>query len=305
MLPKDATPAQQDSAIQATFQPAQIRYSSRPDTLRLPGQPLGKSVRDVSLPQYYRESFFKTDSLLHPELNGGRMGVAGDPVPYRAYSDDVISLLLLSCFAITMIAVSHSMQSIYEHLKNFFYLPHEGSDEVKDSSSDIRYQLLLCLQTGVLLSLSFFLFSQEQISETYILSSEYTLMLVFFGIFAGYFIVKDIILRWIHWTFFEAPQIHNYNSTRLYLTSFEGIILLPAVLIYTYFAMSPLTLLYYTISVIGIIKLLTFYKLFSIFFRGKERFLQIFLYFCTLEVIPLVILWELLLFAANSLKVTY
>ena len=40
-LPRNATPAQQDSAIQAHFKPSEIRWSSRPDTLHLPGHNRG------------------------------------------------------------------------------------------------------------------------------------------------------------------------------------------------------------------------------------------------------------------------
>ena len=55
-LPKDATPAQQDSAIQATFQPKEVRYSNRPDTLHLPGYGKGKSALEITpLPKYYKE----------------------------------------------------------------------------------------------------------------------------------------------------------------------------------------------------------------------------------------------------------
>ena len=71
-LPKNATPAQQDSMIQAHIKPSEIHWSNMPDTLHLPGHQPGKSFLDVSLPQYYRESFFSKDSLFHPELKGGR-----------------------------------------------------------------------------------------------------------------------------------------------------------------------------------------------------------------------------------------
>ena len=74
-LPKNATPAQQDSMIRAHIKPSEIHWSEMPDTLHLPGHKPGKSFRDVSLPQYYRESFFSKDSLFHPELKGGRLGV--------------------------------------------------------------------------------------------------------------------------------------------------------------------------------------------------------------------------------------
>ena len=49
-LPPDATPAQQDSAIQAVFQPEVIERSTRPDTLHMPGHGKGKDFKEVNLP---------------------------------------------------------------------------------------------------------------------------------------------------------------------------------------------------------------------------------------------------------------
>ena len=67
-LPRNATPAQQDSMIRAHIKPSEIRWSTMSDTLHLPGHPAGKSFRDVSLPQYYRENgaiyILKVDYLL-------------------------------------------------------------------------------------------------------------------------------------------------------------------------------------------------------------------------------------------------
>ena len=51
LLPKDATPAQQDSAIQAWFEPGEIHYSERPDTLHLPGQEIPRDLKTVNIPQ--------------------------------------------------------------------------------------------------------------------------------------------------------------------------------------------------------------------------------------------------------------
>ena len=67
LLPKDATPAQQDSAIQEWFEPKEIHYSSRPDTLHLPGQEIPRDLKEVSLPHYYRENFFSNNTMYHPE----------------------------------------------------------------------------------------------------------------------------------------------------------------------------------------------------------------------------------------------
>lgn len=304
-LPKDATPAQQDSAIQAVFQPNEIRYSNRPDTLRLPGQPLGKSVRDVSLPQYYKESFFKTDTLFHPELNGGRMGIPGDPVPYHVSGDNVISISLLFCFMVTVLVVSRSLRFTVVQIKDIFYGFREDSVEMKETVNEVYYQLFLCMQAGMLFALSFFFYAEETISETYVLSSEYSLMGVFLLILVCYYVVKEILYTWVHLTFFGARQRRQSMVASLFLTAMEGVFMLPAILVHTYFGMSAISLLVYSLIVIILTKILSFYKTYTIFFREKALFLQNFLYFCTLEAIPLAMLWGILLLAANYLKVTY
>ena len=47
LLPKDATPAQQDSAIQAWFAPEEIHYSEQPDTLHLPGEGIPRARSSI------------------------------------------------------------------------------------------------------------------------------------------------------------------------------------------------------------------------------------------------------------------
>ena len=123
-LPKDATPAQQDSGIQATFQPKEVRYSNRPDTLHLPGYGKGKSALEVTpLPKYYKESFFANDTLFHPERSGGRYGVAGDTVPYTVRGDNAMTIILLVGFISMIISASESRRFIIKQLKSIFYLP--------------------------------------------------------------------------------------------------------------------------------------------------------------------------------------
>ena len=66
-LPDDATPAQQDSAVQANMPQREIHYSSRPDTLHLPGLEVknnGESI--VCNPHYPGESFFDMPSSSVP-----------------------------------------------------------------------------------------------------------------------------------------------------------------------------------------------------------------------------------------------
>ena len=304
-LPKDATPAQQDSAIQATFQPKEVTYSSRPDTLHLPGRDAGKSIKDVSLPQYYKESFFSTDSLFHPELNGGRYGVAGSPMPYTLRNDNIISLLFIFCFVIGMVAFARSRRFILRQTKHFFYVPRSENSTITETTSEVRFQFFLVLQTALLLSLLQYFYTQHFIGNTFILSSEYQLIAIYFGMWTGYFLVKGLLYSVVNTVFFGARKNLQWLKSFLFITAMEGVLLLPFGLLLVYFNMAIESVITYFLAVLIFVKLLTFYKCYIIFFRRTAVILQIILYFCALEIIPLTAMWGVLVMMGNYLKINY
>ena len=304
LLPKDATPAQQDSAIQAWFQPGEIHYSEQPDTLHLPGHKAGRSLKDVSIPQYYRETFFANDSLYHPEINGGRFGVSGDPIPYAIRNDDVITSLLLVSFVVALMAFAASRNYIARQLKTFFY-PQKAGMDATETSGEYRAQFFFLLLTCLLLALFYFLYTQEYVANTFILSDEYLLVPIFFGVFCGYYGLKALFYTGVNMVFFDSKKNEQWLRTTLFLNGAVGIFLFPAVMLLTFFDVSSQTIIFYLIIVLVLVKLLTFYKCSAIFFRQNAFYLQIFLYFCTLEIIPLLALWGGLEVIVNALKINF
>ena len=292
MLPKDATPAQQDSAIQAWFQPREVHYSDRPDTLHLPGHSVGRNLKDVNLPQYYRESFFSNDSLLHPELRVERFGVAGDPVPYRVGNDNFITSVLLGCFMLSTVAYAYSRQFIVRQLKNFFYAPRLEGSSLFETSGELHFQLLLLLQTCIVFAIMFYFYTTTYVAETFTVESDYELIGLFFAVFLGYFGVKTLVYALV-------------LLSQLFLDTFGGAVLFPVVLLQVYFDFSMENVVYYFIFVLVLVKLLTFYKSFVIFFRQNSVYLQIILYFCALEIAPLLALWGGLVLIIEELKINF
>ena len=304
MLPPDATPAQQDSAIQAWFQPGEIHYSSQPDTLHLPGHGVGKNLKEVNLPQYYRESFFSKDSLLHPELNAGRFGVAGDPVNYALRNDDIITSLLLLSFFLAIIAFANSMRFIERQVKDFIYASHSESS-LTETSTELRFQFFFVLQTILLLSISYFFYVTHYVADTFILQSEYQLLGIIFGVITAFFILKAGVYTLVNTVFFSSKKNEQWLKSILFITSLEGLLLFPASMLQVYLELPLKTVVYYLIFVLIFVKILTFYKAWHIFFRQKGFLLQIFLYFCALEIIPLLSLWGGLAMIVDQLKVNF
>lgn len=303
-LPKNATPAQQDSMIRAHIKPSEIHWSEMPDTLHLPGHKPGKSFRDVSLPQYYRESFFSKDSLFHPEQKGGRLGVAGDPVPYTVAGDNFITSLLLLCFVMACVAFAKTKQLILRQAKTFFRTPSLGTTEISETSNEIRFQFFFVLQTCLLIAIGYFIYSKASISDTFTIE-QYQVISIYAGCVGGYFLMKAILYSISGWVFFDKKKNVQWLKAYLFLISCEGVALFPMVMLLSYFDFSLQVAVIYTLVVLGIVKILSFYKTYLIFFKRNGVFLQIFLYFCALEVVPLFALWGGLVLISHYLKINF
>ena len=302
-LPRNATPEQQDSAIQAHIKPCEITWSQQPDTLHLPGHTAGRSWRDVSMPSLYKESFFTGKPCFNPDLYGGRPGVAGDPVPYAISRDPVITLLLLGCFVLAMMAYVKSRRLIMRQLKEFFRpLRNEKTTAMTETSGEFRFQFFLVLQSCLLFALVYFFHVQIHVTDTFIID-QYQVIGVFALTVFAYFMLKAVFYAIAGWVFFDRRRNEIWMKSYLFLLGMEGVCIFPVVMLQAYFEMSVQTTLIATAAVMALFKILALYKTYTIFFRQSGHSLQIFLYFCTLEMMPLAAALGVLGTIANCLKV--
>ena len=275
------------------------------DTLHLPVPAKGHSMIDVQLPQYYREGFFSKDTLFHPEIPGGRFGVAGDPVPYNIHNDSIITSILLGFFILMVIAFANTHEFVTRQLKKFFYMPGEAPMEMAETGTEIRIQLFLVLLSSVLLSLLYYFYVIHFVGDSFILKSQYLLIAIYLVMMVCYFLVKGLLYTFVNTVFFGGKKNRHWMKTKLFITSMEGVVFLPAVLLQAYFDMTEKNVVIYFIIVLIFVKLLTFFKCYVAFFRRNVVKLQIILYFCALEMVPLLAFWGALDFVTNSLKINF
>ena len=304
LLPKDATPAQQDSAIQAWFTPDEIHYSQQPDTLHLPGEDIPRDMKAVDLPQYYRENYFSNDSLYHPELNGERFGVAGDPVPETLHNDSLITGLLLLCFLLITFTFSRISDFIIRQTKNFFYTQ-KGEHSITETGNEIKLQVIFIGITSIVYALLYYLYTINFVADTFNVPTEYALLGIFFGCFTAFFALRFLLYTIVNTIMFDGSRNKKFLTSILFVSAVEGVMLYPAVLLMTYFQFPIQNVIYYCTFVLIFIKILTFYKTYAIFFRQNEFYVQIILYFCALEIVPLFALWGGLVLIVNQLRVIF
>jgi len=305
-LPKDATPAQQDSAIQAAFQPKEVRYSQRPDTLHLPGYGKGKSALEITpLPKYYRESFFAGDSLFHPERSAGRYGVAGETVPYTVRGDNAMSLILFLSFISMVISASGSRGFLLKQLKSIFYVPKNYGAWMSETSAELRFQFFMVILTSLLYSVLILYYCTRYVSDTFVVDSYYQLTAIFLCMTFGYFIAKAILYSVVNSVYFGMKKNLQWIKSQLFVTSSEGMLLFPIVLLLSFFNLNVKAAIISALIVLFLVKTLTFFKSYIIFFRRKGLFLQNILYFCALEIVPLAAFGGFVAMMSNYLKINF
>ena len=302
-MPPDATPAQQDSAIQAWFRPAPVRYSSRPDTLHLPGHGAGRNPLEVHIPQYYRETFFSADTLFHPEIAGGRYGVAGDPVPYTVRTDNTFTAIILLCFVILVVSVAHSRAFIARQVKNFFFS--RGEEQLSETSSEFRFLFFLVLLDCLLLGVASYIFVSEYIADIFVIDSNILVLGLFAGAFVAYFLLKALLHLFVASVFFGGKKSLQFFRALLFITAAQGMLIFPAVLVQVYFDVSLQNVVYYFAFVLIFTKFLTIYKSYNIFFSRNGVALQNFLYFCALEIAPLLAFAGAMVMIVDLLIINY
>ena len=304
-LPKDATPWQQDSAIRANVQFPVVDWSQRPNPMRTPttkaDAPSGLSL---SSPLFHSQSLVQPDSVYRPEYMPNMPGVAGDPVPYTIAGDNLITAVLLGYFVLSTLAITKSGNFIGRQIKNFFRPQSEGTTVITETSSELRFQLFLALQTCLLYALLFFLWRQASFDETFILP-HYQIIGIHTAVFTAYFLVKALLYTIVGWVFFDKKKNEQWMKANLFLISTEGVVIFPAVMLLVYFNLPIGSMVIYTIFAIIVGKLLTFYKTHIIFFNRSKDILQNILYFCTLEIMPLGGLWGTLVLTDELLKTNF
>ena len=213
-------------------------------------------------------------------------GVVGVPVPYTTRTDTLLSALLLLSFAILIVSVAQSKHFILRHIRNIFYTPYNDSD-ITETAVEVRFQIYLVLLSCGLLSISIFLYINRYVADTFVFDSSLTIMAILFGVFATYHLAKIALYQIVNSLFFGMKMSRLWTKTYLFINASEGMLLFPVTLLLVYFNLSAVKSLHLFGFILFFAKILTFYKAYSIFFKQKGGFLQSFLYFCTLEIVPL------------------
>ena len=220
------------------------------------------------------------------------IGEQGIPFQYLPRTDDFIALILLVCFFISSFVLSRNKRHLLLQIKSFFNQRDRASIFGNSASIDIRFLILMLLQTAIFSGLFFFNFFDDISPSLMENVSPYLLLGGYIVSCAVYILLKWLMYVLLGWIFFDKNKTSLWISSYFTLVCYFGFVLFPFVLLLIYFDLKLIYLVVLGLFLLLFVKILMFYKWIKLFFNKFEGLLLLILYFCALEIIPCLLLYR-------------
>lgn len=225
-------------------------------------------------------------------MKEGFSGMEGIPLPYQLNNDWAVTALLFLCFFLVYYSINHRRKYLYQHLKNFFIHKERGNLFDDATGSDFRFILSLCGVTCVLCGVCMYDYSLDTVPGLLKHTSSYLLLAGYIVIAVLSILCKGLSYSFANWIFFDKERNAAWREAYFDLFVGTGFLFFPLVLLIVYFNLEPAISQTVILLVVIFTKILLFYKCIRNFFSHLHGFLHLILYFCTLEIIPDLLLWK-------------
>jgi len=249
-----------------------------------------------------------SDSLQLADLHAVQevdSGFEGTPISYSPRTDDAIALTLLVCFFLSSIALARGKKFLSQQVKDFVL--HRERTSIFDSSTaaDVRYLLVLVLQTCVLSGITFLNYFHDTCPALMDHVSSLLLLGIYVGFCLAYFLLKWLLYMFLGWTFFDKNKTNIWLESYSALIYYVGFALFPFVLFLVYFDLSLTNLVIIGSIILIFTKILMFYKWIKLFFHQFSGLFLLILYFCALEIVPCLLLYQGMIRMNNILLIKF
>lgn len=219
-------------------------------------------------------------------------GFEGIPIPYSPKLDDGITVLLLCCFFMSAYVLSRSRKFLVQLVKDFLLNRERTSIFAATTATDMRYMLLLILQTCVLASVCTFNYFVDVRPELGECVSPYVLLGAYLALALLYLFWKWVSYSFLGWIFFDASRTGLWMESYSTLLYYLGFTLFPFALFLVYFDLSLQATVIIGLFLVFFTKILMLYKWIKLFCGNLYGILLLILYFCALEIIPCFIMYR-------------
>ncbi|MEI6751608.1 MAG: DUF4271 domain-containing protein [Paludibacter sp.] len=261
---------------------------NQPDTLHIAKDSLTAMTDSTAI----ADSIAKADSLhladslrIIAQIPRGFLGITHPSMPQ---TESWVFIILILLFFLFVYSISQSMGLISDTIKTFFHVKDRSSIFSKATVNDSRFRFFLIIFSIGSLSLYAYLILHNPMQPFSL--KEFCLFLFSTSIFFG---IKSLLFDLIGYVFINTGNLKIAKGAYFNIISFWGVCLFPILFLQIYIpdnfiGITQLLSLIVSISA-GILIII---KLFQIFFQKILASFYILLYLCTLEILPLIILFK-------------
>ncbi len=149
------------------------------------------------------------------------VGTEGIPIPYSPRMDDGITVVLLCCFFLSAYVLSRSRKFLLQLVKDFLLHRERTSIFATSTAADMRYLLLLILQTCILAGVCIFSYFNDIQPELVRHVSPGLLLGIYIGVCLFYLCLKWMLYSFLGWIFFDESVttlwLESYSTLLYYL----------------------------------------------------------------------------------------
>ncbi|MBR3454114.1 MAG: DUF4271 domain-containing protein [Bacteroidaceae bacterium] len=253
------------------------------------------------------KGFCISDSLLSKGMNLPDKGMVSNMRKQTLANDINIAGLFLFTFIVIAVIFSKGRYLIAYRIKDFFHSKRKYSDEyVNPNTSAWRNNLALCSVLSLSLSLIVYQFTRDNYPNAmwnpYI---PFILLGATFGFAIAWIYIKGLLYSFINWIFFDRESNKKWMSSYFLINSLTAFIVFPISLLAVFGNITPKTTLYSLLFVLIIVKILLFFKILNNFKARNSEYLFIFLYFCAVEIVPALAMWQVFSNTDRNLTVIF
>lgn len=224
-----------------------------------------------------------------------------EKVKYNPRGDDGIAIILLLSFFISAVLIGKNKKGIVQRIRDFFLNKERSSLFSQGLASQSALIVYFSIQTALLLGVFFLNFFYDLHINFIDDNNSLIILGIYTSIIGIYLLFKQVIYRFIAWMFFDSKQhelwLISYNT----LVAFFSFILYPSLLFIIYFDLEFNYVILLGLSLFFIMKLVMFYKWINLFLNDIYGLLRLFLYFCALEILPCLIVYQGLVQVNNQI----
>lgn len=219
-------------------------------------------------------------------------GAEGIPIPYSPRMDDSIAIVLLCCFFLSSYVLSRNRKFLLQLVKDFLLHRERTSIFATSTATDMRYLLLLILQTCVLAGVCFFNYFNDVQPHLVGHVPPFVLLGVYVGVCLLYLFLKWLIYSFLGWIFFDESTTNLWIESYSTLLYYLGFALFPFVLFIVYFDLNLQITVIIGLILVFLTGILILYKWLKLFCNNLYGSILLIMYFCALEIVPCFILFQ-------------